>query len=299
MTDAPTPIVLDLHGTKAPRGVDLDGLQGFIKHFRAALRDYDRSASARDHEVGRGGQPGARSKAVTAFRVVRLSIGSAVMELQEVSDLSDGLPLPIDGTATANLFGFLDAIEREELDPGVVDSLEAARRALGADGSFGVEPEGRRAKVTIDAPCIERIRNAVSVEPQSHPVTVSGRLHLIEVEEPFRVEIRATDGVNWTCTYDDDLEPVVLSLVKNVVWARGVGRRLKGNRGSMELREIRDLPRFEQSPLFTEKRVPDDELDRSQGVVAPQGLRAVQDDEAVDDEASRAFLDFILEDAAT
>jgi hypothetical protein len=293
------PITIDLHGSKAQRGVELDGLQSFLRHFRAALRDYERSSSQREHEVGRGGHPDARARAVTRFRLIGFSTGSGIAVLDEVEEPDGELSLPVAGAATANLNAFLDAVQSGELDPGVIDSLDAARQALGRDGSFGVRVKGRERHIVVDAERVERLRGVAALEPQAHDVTVTGRLHLVEIEEPYRVEIRASDGVNWHCTYSDDLGAGVLALVGEVVLGSGVGRRLRGSRGSMELREIAPLPRHEQSPLFSYERVPERALEEDQGIHRPQGLAAVEGHEAPDDEGTRRFLAVMLEDSET
>jgi len=36
-------VVLDLHGARAPRGVDIDALESFLANFRTAVREYARA----------------------------------------------------------------------------------------------------------------------------------------------------------------------------------------------------------------------------------------------------------------
>lgn len=58
-------VVLDLHGARARKGVDIDALEAFLAHFRSALREYARAgegATAR-----KGGRPFARETAAAAF----------------------------------------------------------------------------------------------------------------------------------------------------------------------------------------------------------------------------------------
>jgi len=82
-------ITLELHGSKAEGGVELDGLEGFIDQFRRALREFERTLSAREHEVGRTGQPGGRTRAATGFRLVHFRVenpGVAELEPLELTD---------------------------------------------------------------------------------------------------------------------------------------------------------------------------------------------------------------------
>lgn len=285
---------LDLHGAKAVRGVDIDALQGFLQYFRAALRDYDRATSHRREEVGRGGHPDARSKAVTNLRLTRFRVGSGIATLEEPPALETGLPLDIEGTAIWNLKSLLDSIERGDLDRPVIDLLDEARRQLGPDGRYVIAPVNH-SPVELNLDTIRWLERAAAESDDPVHTTVSGRLHLVEVEEPFRVEIRASDGTNWACAYPPELEDKVLSLVKSIVWARGIGRR-KGKRGTMELQDIEGVPEYEQSELFTREHLSTEELERAQGIRAPQGLNAVQDAGWRDDEADRMFLTSLLED---
>jgi hypothetical protein len=285
-------IVLTLCGSKAERGVELDGLEVFIEHFRRALREFERTLSAREQEVGRTGQPGSRSKWATGFRLVHFEIGSSVAQLEpmELSEADDQL-LPTEPVSSENLRSLLEAVEMERaLSPRVIESLDGARKALGRDGRFGVRFSSQKKPFFVGAAQIQRLDAAATQETEPKEVTVSGKLHLIETEQPERVEIRAGDGVNWACTYDDDLEERVSALVRSLVRAQGIGKRTAYNRGSMHLREIEPLPKFEQTPLFTRETIPTRQLERQQGITRPQGLAALQDPEWVDDKASREYL---------
>jgi hypothetical protein len=136
---------------------------------------------------------------------------------------------------------------------------------------------------------MERLRSA-SGDPTDGPLTVSGRVHLIEVEEPSKVAIRADDGTDWICTYSESLEPTVLGLVKQLVWARGTGARTSTGRGRMSLVEIHPLPAFGQANLFSERQRDADEVAAEQGITRPQGLDSTTDPEWVDDERDEEFL---------
>jgi len=293
-------IVLKLHGAKAKRGVELDGLEGFIESFRRALREFERSLSAREGELGRSGQPGTRSRAATGFRLVGFEIGSGKATLEPLEANSDESQLLTEDPASSrNLRMLLEsARDGAPLAPQVIQSLDGARKALGEDGRFGARfSDQKHVQFYVDSEAIRKLESAGRPETEAREMTVSGRLHLIEVEEPGRVEIRAVDGVNWACVYDPSLKPAVLRLVESLVRVRGVGRRTAYNRGSLELLEIEPLPKFEQTPLFTREAIPTSELERQQGITRPQGLAALQDPEWVDDEASREYLSMVLDES--
>lgn len=293
-------IVLTLCGENAKRGVALDGLETFIDEFRRALREFERTLSAREHEVGRMGQPGGRSKAATGFRLVHFKIGSGIAELEpiELDGIGEQLA-PTEPASSQNLRLLLEAVrDRRPMSPRVVDALDGARKALGGDGSFGVEFASRKGStVYVDKQQIERLEAAASYAVEPREMMVSGMLHLIETEQPGKVEIRATDGVNWTATYDPSLKPTVLRLVDSVIRANGVGAITAHNRGQMELRAVELLPKFEQTDLFTREQIPTAELERQQGISRPQGLVAFQDPDWVDDEASRDYLAMVLDES--
>lgn len=194
----------------------------------------------------------------------------------------------------------LESVEAGKVDPPVIQSLEKARRDIGEDASFGVTvPSQENGRVPIDSKTIERLPETTEEDiPEAGELTVTGRLHLIEVEEPERVGIRDTHGVNWVCIYDPELEPTVLALVKALVWATGEGARHSARSGKMHLQEIRALPQYDQSSLFTFERVSVETLEQEQRVADPQGLAALEDAEWSDDEQDREFLALVLDDHA-
>jgi hypothetical protein len=88
-------VVLDLHGARAREGVDIDALESFLSHLRAALREYWRAGQG---EIPRkGGRPAAREAAASAFRLVEFHTGSGIATLAPTtaSDV-DGGDLPLD-----------------------------------------------------------------------------------------------------------------------------------------------------------------------------------------------------------
>lgn len=293
-------IVLTLCGEKAKRGVPLEGLETFIDEFRRALREFERTLSAREHEVGRMGQPGSRSKVATGFRLVHFKTGSGIAELEPLELDGGGEQLtPTEPASSQNLRLLLEAVrDRRPMSPRIVDALDGARKAFGQDGSFGVEFASQKGTTFyVDKQQIERLEAAASFDVDPKEMTVSGKLHLIEVEQPGKVEIRAADGLNWTATYDESLKPTVLRLVDSVVRANGVGARTAHNRGHMELSGLEPLPKFEQTAFFSREQIPTAELERQQGISRPQGLAALQDPYWVDDEASRDYLAMVLDES--
>lgn len=292
-------VKLNLKGERAKRGIELDSLERFIERFRAALRDFERSATAREYQIRRGGHPDARSMAASSFRLVGYKIGSAILELEEAPAVPEEktLQLPTEGLATQNLKHLLDSIDGGAvLDPVVIEELDEARRAIGEDGRFEVKVPTRRKAGVIDALTITKLRETTVVEPLPTELSVYGRLHLIATEGTPRVEIRATDGYNWSCTYPPELEAQVLGLIKKQVYARGSGIKERANRGTLRLTEIQPLPEFEQTPLFSAKPVSASELERDQGIEGPQGLQSLSITDLPDDEDIDRYLSIILEE---
>ena len=290
-------IVLDLHGSKAQRGVDLDGLQLFLEHFRRALREFERVTSGRS-PVPRTGRPDSAAGLASAFRVVSLKPGSGILTLEAAVPVGSAESLPlgdVETVAVGNLIRLAEAVtDRDSVDGAVVDALDRARRSLGDDGSFGL-CAGGRSRVAVDAAAVQALR-AAAVDPADRPLSVSGRVHLIEVEEPSKVAIRATDGTDWLCVYSPELEPVVLGLVKQLVWARGSGSQTSTGRGRMRLTHIEPVPVHLQPRLFVAEPRDARELAEEQGISAPQTIEETADPGWVDDAASKRFLEFVLGD---
>lgn len=291
-------VVLELHGSKAESGIELESLEGFIDHLRRALREYERWASAHEEEIGRSGQPKARTRRSTGFRLVYFKRGSGLATLEPTESAKEERQLVEEEPASLrNLRSLLEAIqEGRPLSPPVVQSLDGARKSLGSDGRFGAQlPSQHKVPFYIDAGAIQQLEEAVEPEPPTTDVTVFGKLHLLEFEEPMRVEVRAGNGINWACTYGPKLKPLVLSLAESNVRAYGAGRKTGPKSGVMELRDIEPLPEPEQTDLFTQNPISTADLRRGQGIVKPQGLAALQDRAWVDDEASREFVAIVNE----
>jgi hypothetical protein len=295
-------VVLDLHGARAREGVDIDALESFLSHLRAALREYWRAGQG---EIPRkGGRPLVREAAASAFRLVEFHTGSGIATLAPTtaSDI-DGGDLPLDDRretlAVITLRRLLaDVLAETRLPEPVVEALARARRAIGDDGCFGVELTGDRhvPKVVIDE---ERMKRLQQSEPDSTDasVTVIGRLHMIEADPPSRrVGIRAQDGIDWTCTYPDSLHPVVTKLIERLVRVSGTGRRMTAATGRLRIERLDPIPEPAQDPLFTDAPVPVAQLRADQEIAGPQGLAAFVDDEWTDDEESRRFLEATLGD---
>jgi hypothetical protein len=279
--------------------VDIDALETFFQHFRTALREY---ARARVGEIShKGGRPTGRDQAATAFRLVDFRTGSGIATLEPMTAPDDGISVPMapgeDTLAETTLRSMLDAVQTEQEVPvPVVVALSKARQAIGEDGNFGVEVCGDRPmpKVVIDAARIERLeRIPPAVEPSQQVIT--GRLHMVETDLPNRrVAVRAQDGIDWTCTYADELRPRVGKLVEKLVRITGIGRVMSSASGRLEISTIEPVVESVQDALFTAETVPLEELRAQQGIAGPQGLDALTDPDWSDDEESRRFLEATL-----
>lgn len=301
MDAKPGQIILRLHGSKAVEGVELDGLEGFIENFRRALREYERSIAGGPEEAGRSGNPGVRSRLATGLRLVAFETGSGVAALEA---------LPMDPSEQDELMGeepqslhylrqmFERTSNGDGLTAPVIDALEKARKALGADGSYSAEaPADGFDEIVITESSIDELRRVeVEAVAAARDYTVIGRLHLIETESPPRIEIRTTDGLNWHCTIEADAKPAMLSMLESLVRAHGVGTITSPTRGEIHLDGIEPIPEIEQTELFTQERVPEARLEARHGIDGPQGLGALMDAEWVDDDAAREFLSIVSED---
>jgi hypothetical protein len=292
-------VVLDLHGSRAQHGVDVDALEVFFEHFRTALREYDRAG--RGEIPRKGGRPAAREAAATAFRLVDFRTGSGIATLEPVAlgelleedrTLDPGQPLSV-----TTLTSLVEAIEqRKRLPLPVVEALSTARRAIGEDGSFGVAVSNGRqtSRVVIDALCVKQLE-----EPQDHALevmlTITGRMHMIEADPPNRrVGIRAQDGVDWTCSYPDQMHPVVTKLIERIVRVEGIGRLITSQTGRLAIERLEPIPEHTQDTLFTVETVSESQLRAEQHIDRPQGLDALVDPEWEDDEQGRRFLEATL-----
>lgn len=96
-------VVLELSGSEARRGLPISTLESFFEEIIRSLRAFDRGA--RLEPALRSGQPSRRDKLVTAFRVVGLKPGSAIITLEPDSTTTDGELNAVDpgSVALANL----------------------------------------------------------------------------------------------------------------------------------------------------------------------------------------------------
>lgn len=293
-------VVLDLHGTRAREGVDIDAFATFLMYFRTALREFSRAD--RGSIARKSGRPNAHEAAVSAFRLVEFHTGTGIATLApsiEGEESSGDLALedPIEALGVITLLGLFTAIEGgQRLPEPVVEALGSARRAIGDDGMFGVKVTGRRrlARVEINENRIKRLQPPES-ESLDAPIGVTGRLHLIEADPPNRrVGVRAQDGIDWTCTYPDHLHPIVTKLVQHLVRIAGTGRRSSGAAGRLHIERLEQIPEHAQDELFSVDTVPLLQLRAQQKIDGPQGLGTLVDDEWQDDEESRLFLEATL-----
>ena len=279
MSETENSVTLRLEGARATRGVPLADFENFIDNFLAALRDFDRDQ--RGAPTKKSGHPEARAAAVTSFRLVGFREGSGIATIEpELTRSSDSTEKLVDAEPIqiANLKLLLSRVEQEEeLPESVTDALEQARRSVGEDGTLAVEMPCPPAssepmqRVVIDASRIERIR-ASSQKPQRPTVSsISGRLHQVDFE-PDKLAIRASDGVDWICTFPEELERQIETLVNRLVWASGSGTIQSSRRGTMTLAEIKPVEQGVQTGLFSREPIPAEELAAAQGISGPQGL---------------------------
>jgi len=299
--EAPDSITLRLEGVRAHHGVGLSDFETFIDSFIAALRDFDRAR--RGMPTRKSGHPEARAEAVTAFRLVGFRQGSGIATIEPELAIAEDDSEPMIDTEPiqmSNLQALLACIEREEsLPEPVTTALEKAVRSAGDDGSLAVEVSCPRLQatssqhVTIDLGRIERIR-AKRESPEPRLVTsISGRLHQVDFE-PDRLAIRASDGLDWICTFTSELEHRIEGLVNRLVWARGPGVQQSPRRGTMTLEAIEAIELGSQTSLFSGEPIPSADLADAQGITEPQGLEAVGVSEWTD--ADDAYLAALTDD---
>lgn len=288
-----THITLTIKGARAERGVSLSDFESFIDNFLAALRDYDRAG--RGEPTRRAGHPDRRAEAVTAFRLVAFQTGSgiATIEPELVGADDDQLPVGDVPLSFATLRALADDLVAERSIPeSVLDALGKACRSVGADGSvaIGIGAVTTRS-IVVDGGLLDRVALARSDAADDEVQSVSGRLHLLDLE-PDRLGIRTASGVEWSCKYPEAFEARVKSLLDRIVWVEGSGKLTSPLRGSMAIERIEPVD-VEQSSLFTASPVDEDELLARQGIEAPQGLDALSDPRW-DDETDDAYLAALL-----
>ncbi len=290
-TNKRTQITLTLEGSRAEHGVSLSDFESFIEGFLTALRGFDcegRGVSAR-----KSGHPERRDEAVTAFRLVRFEPGSGIATIEPGSlASSDDEQLPFDDIplAVENLRALVDKVEDgTEISEAVSDALSKACRTLGSDGSIRIDfPNHIRTQPgAINLPKLGRLGGVPRAETEEAQ-TVSGRLHLLDVE-PDKLAIRTSSDMDWICSYPEQLETSITRLVGQIVWAQGSGHLTSPQRGTMTIERIEPAGQADQSPLFTVKPISDADLLISQGIRGPQGLGDLADPEW-DDETDSAYL---------
>ncbi len=303
MTTAKRPtITLELKGAHADRGVSLASFEDFIEYFLGALRAFQREEAG--IHPSKGGRPERAAKMATAFRLVRLTPGSAIATLEpEQLDAAADQEEPIfevEPPQLANLRAMLHRVaHKDPLPATVTDSLSGACRALGSDGSLNVTvpPPGGSKKaarpVLIDAEVVASLPSKEVLLAATHVDSISGFLHQLDLV-PDKIGIRAADGVEWTCGYPAGLEPRVLGLIGRVVWATGSGALRGPRRGTMEIESIESIEAGEQSALFSREPIPADELAAEQGVQGPQGLDSLGFAEWTEEDD--AYLEALTED---
>jgi hypothetical protein len=273
----------------------LASLEAFVDRLSRALVDFDRARHGQ--LTKRTGRRSSREELVVGFRVVSLKPGSAIMELEPSLPDEQAEIVHAETLAMENFRALLNVIEDkdEPLDPDVTQSVEAARRALGIGGRIGVlmTAEHAERRILIDE---ARVDELASRRPKREKLVtqISGRLTMVDIEPPFRVAIRATNGAKWNCRYPPELEPRVTQLLKKHVVARGAGVAVSQARGYFEIEQLEELEEFSQTELFTVERVPLEALVREKRLHGAQGWDAFADPNWEDDESSEAYLEALL-----
>jgi hypothetical protein len=286
-------ITLTIKGARAQRGVSLSDFESLVDSFLAALRDYDRAD--RGEPTRKAGHPDRRAEAVTAFRLVGFQTGSGVVKIEPelVADLDDQLPVDDAPLSLTTLRALVDDLAGERPIPEpVLDALGKACRAAGSDGSMSIDlPDRTAGPVVVDRALLDRVAFAKDADERDEVRSVSGRLHLLDLE-PDRLGIRTAAGVEWSCRYPEALETRVKNLLDRIVWVEGSGQLTSPLRGAMTIERV-DPVDMEQSELFTAATVDAEELLARQGITAPQGLESLSDPEW-DDENDDAYLTALL-----
>jgi len=287
-------ITLTIQGARAERGVSLSDLESFIDNFLAALRDYDRAG--RGEPTRKSGHPDKRAEVVTAFRLVRFQTGSgiATIEPDRATVNDDQLPVGDVPLSLATLRDLVSDLGSEKSVPDpVVEALGKACRSVGHDGTFAIDMGGTAgSRLVVDSDLLDRIARARSNPADEEVRSVSGRLHLLDLE-PDRLGIRTANGAEWSCRYPAELEERAKSLLDRIVWVEGSGKLTSLLRGSMTIERIESVDEVDQSPLFTVEPVDENELLARQGITVPQGLDAFADPEW-EDETDEAYLAALL-----
>lgn len=291
-TDMDNEVRLTLTGQRTEAGISLSDFEAFIDGFVGALRGYDRAR--RGQEPRRAGAPDRQAAAASAFRLMRLEPGSAVATLvaEHPGDQAETLgagDLPHALTTLSALL--VDVAAERELPDGVLEDLNRARRACGDDGAIelalphGVAPAGT---VRIDGDTIDRLSRP-NLDGEHIVESISGRLYSVNLD-PDRLAIRSTDGVEWACRYDEQIEGRVRGLLGEVVWASGQGKLTSPLKGSMRIERIEPAVQRRQTEMFVSERPALEKLLSGQGVTRPQGLDAVIDDQWVGDDSDERYL---------
>lgn len=287
-------ITLTIQGARAQRGVSLSDFESFIDSFLAALRDYDRAG--RGEPTRKSGHPDKRAEAVTAFRLVRFQTGSGIATIEPDQAAVQEAQLPVEDVplSLATLRALVSDLAAEKSVPEpVVEALERACRSVGSDGTVVIQiGAGSDSPLVVDVELLNRVAVAGGKPADDEVRSVSGRLHLLDLE-PDRLGIRAASGAEWSCRYPEELEERVKSLLDRIVWVEGSGKLTSPLRGSMTIERIEPVDDVGQSALFTFVPTDEGELLNRQGISAPQGLDTFSDPEW-DDDSDDAYLAALL-----
>lgn len=203
MTSDDRLIRVRLRGSRTSVGaVDLDALLAFGEHFRRALRAVARERAGADPVLA--GHPTSADEQASALRLVGMSEGSAVLELEPTTD---ELFAPV----IDSLRALSTSIASKAVSEPVHKALAQAVRSLGGGG-----------EVTVTAPTVDQVIIDAEVLGSIAPIEsppdsvvvghVEGWLHGVDVE-PDEIRIRDVSGQDWRCRFGPDLEAEASALL--------------------------------------------------------------------------------------
>lgn len=247
-------VILDLAGERVRDGLGLADLGGLADGLVAALRGHDRARHGRCPTVR--GAPGRRGRAVGDLRVVGWSGDGrgegGRLTLAPAAPPTDGLICTDPPLAVVTMADLACSIRAGiRLDAAVVAGLERARRACGRDGRLMLSPIG-----LAGAPDHPVELAGAPVPAGSAPGhgaaaarSVMGHIHSVNLESR-RLALRAGDGCEWICRFDENLVAAGRRLLGQPVLVHGWGRVRADGRGWLHIEAIAPARQGDQGHLF-------------------------------------------------
>lgn len=229
-----------LRGERVADGAGLAVLGRVIAGLTDALRGHARAT--RGQPGRRQGTPSAFDEAATDLRLAGIERGSAILVL-EAPPLEE--PLGVEHLAAATFDGLLQDLEREAVPSDVIDAFERALAPLGADAEIALDLRGRRQ--AVDRTRLDALRRAPGTEPPRRR-RVIGRLRALDLDRN-RIGIRSA-GVEWDCSYPEEMAPRVIEAINRMVVATGLASAVAPSRGRITLEELEVVPEAVQGALF-------------------------------------------------